>query len=463
MRARRSSRSRATRALLVGAVIASVLPAVATSEAAAAQHDVTLRSRSFLLGGFHTIFPKIDVPTPNRDGYITRMDAHLADEHGRRVSIRSVMMHHVVFLNRGRPGGPKKRTTCEGRSGEPFWGTGEERQRLVLPAGYGYQVKAGERWRMQVMLMSHGLKARDVHVEYTVRLVTGRTLQRVKPLWLRANGCEILPEYDVDGGGGPGSIDREEHMWTMPLSGRIVAAGAHLHGSAKSMTISQPRCGDRTLVDHQPLYGHPSDLVYRIRPVLHEPGPIATGYFLSKTGIPVRRGEKLRVSGFYDGSKPHPRVMAITHVYIAVDDKAPSACDPLPADGHVFWTRRDGVFDPPVLDLPLNGLDKAGRVVEIERPPGAEQVVDALSTSVDLRRDTFAPANLSVPRGAVVTWRFVDRDLHNVLLASGPRSIASTNLPHGSRYTVRLDVPGEYKLFCYLHPLTMHQVVRVRE
>ena len=84
----------------------------------------------------------------------------------------------------------------------------------------------------------------------------------------------------------------------MPFSGRIVASGAHLHGSSKGVEISEPGCGDRTIIRHDPLYGCRTTRL-QIRPILHEPGPIATGYFLSKQGIPVRR-QKLDVTGLYD-------------------------------------------------------------------------------------------------------------------------------------------------------------------
>ena len=128
--------------------------------------------------------------------------------------------------------------------------------------------------------------------------------------------------------------------WKMPVNGRIVAAGGHLHGGAYDLRVTQPRCGDRTIVNNAPRYGEPSDLVYHVFPVLHEPGPVATGWQLSKAGIPVRKGELLNVTGDYDQSEPHGRVMAITHLYVARDNRAPAGCEPLPSDIRTVWTRR---------------------------------------------------------------------------------------------------------------------------
>ena len=379
-----------------GAVAALAIGLAAAPSAQARSETIVLRSKPFVLTSFGTIFPKVGVPSPARTGYVTQMDARLVYANGRRVSIRQVMLHHVVFINDGFVGGQPKRTTCRGRNGEPFWGTGEERQPLLLPTGYGYRVNARDHWRMQAMLMRHRLGTRRVRVEYRVRIVTGRRLARVKPLWLRANGCSTHPSYEIFGEGPSGSTHRKEHLWRMPVSGRIVAASAHLHGSSSKMTIKQPRCDDRTLVDHRPLFGRPDDLVYRVRPLLHEPGPIATGHFLSKSGLPVRQGEPLRVTGIYDRSRPHSRVMAITHVYVAIDRNAPRRCAPRPRDARIHWTRRDGTPQAPVVTVPLNAVDGSGRVLEIDRPPGHERVVSGANTAVHLRRSLFVPANLSV-------------------------------------------------------------------
>ena len=446
------------RGVLAGFCVAVFGLALSVPAAEARVETFKLSTRPFTLSGFQTIFPKILVPTPKRSGYITRMNAWLVYESGRRVSIRDVMLHHIVFITSGRD----KNGSCPGRGGEPFWGTGEERQPLILPEGYGYRIRKNDRWRMQTMLMSHSLRAHKVRIVYSVRMVTGARLKRVKPLWLRANGCSKHPSYDIEGDMAPGSKHVKQALWRMPLSGRIVAASGHLHGSSYGLTVKQPRCTERTLIDQKPLYGFPDDIVYRAKPILHEPGPVATGLFLSKTGIPVRKGEMLRVTGFYDGSRPHPRVMAITHVYIAPDREAPRSCVPIPSDAHIYWTRKDGRTKPPVIDLPINGLGPDGSVVEIARPPGEVKLVDSTATMVTIGKERFAPANLSVARGTRVVWSFTDPAMHNILLASGPRHVASTTLRKGGRYVKTLYEPGTYKLFCYLHPITMTQVIDVR-
>jgi plastocyanin len=434
--------------------------------AIAAPADAATKTYSFRTGpvtvqGFHTIWPSAAVRTPRVNGYVTRMDAELVDGRGRPVRINRVMLHHVVFVDGGRDG-KTGYNTCPGRKGTPFFGTGEENERLVLPPGYGYRVHARDRWHIVAMFMSHQLAAKQVYLRYRVTVVTGRRMTGVLPLWLRADGCKVEPAYDIDGGGNAADHHLQATAWRVPVDGRIVASGGHLHGGAYDLRVSQPRCGDRTLMHNRPLYGPPSDLVYHVRPVLHEPGPVATGWWLSKAGIPVRKGELLNVTGDYDQSEPHGRVMAITHVYVAPDAHAAKGCAPLPSDRHTVWTRKHGRRLPPRVTIPISRLNARGRVISVDRPPGGEVVSDAPDTTVGLTLSAFAPANLSIRSGASVTWRFDDALAHNVSLASGPRGIYSPNLHQGETYTRQFAVPGTYKLFCYLHPLTMNQVVTVR-
>lgn len=434
--------------------------AAAPAAAPATERTYKLRSAPMKFGAFETKFPSRVVPTPRRAGFIVRMSTRLVDARGRPISIKRLMLHHVVFINSG-PRAAARNNACPGRPGEPFFGTGEERQRLILPPGYGYPVREHDRWRTVAMYMSHTSRPLTARLEYSVTISDAPRLVPVKPLWLRASGCDPLSSYTVAGGGAPGSVDERSHDWTIPTSGRIVAAGAHLHGGALGLSVSQPRCDDRTLLDHRPLWGQPDDAVYRVRPMLHEPGPIATGYFLSPTGIAVRRGEVLRVTGRYDAELPHPRVMAITHVYVAKDADAPRGCAPLPEDARTLWSRTDGRAAVAPMQVPLTRVDARGNPFEIPFA-GGPLVEGGASTPVEVARSAFSPSNLTIPSGARVTWRFRDRTTHNVLSANAPRAVDSPYTRRGGRHSQTFTVPGTYNLFCDLHPVTMHQTVTVR-
>jgi len=198
-----------------------------------------------------------------------------------------------------------------------------------------------------------------------------------------------------------------------------------------------------------------------VRPRLHEPGPIAIGYFMSDRGIPVRQGEVLRVTGRYDAEIAHPAVMAITHIYVAPDEAAPAGCNPLPTDMRTHWSRKRGRDWVPPSQIPLTGLDERGRSKVIPRAIGPSVVAQDAAT-VDLSRSLFGPANLSIALGGTVTWRAFDAERHVVFLANGPRAVDGPLMKKGAVYAQRFPVPGTYNLFCYLHPVTMHQTLTVR-
>src|SRR5689334_23546995 len=103
--------------------------------AAPAQADtrtLTFRSGPFHMGGYNVEFPKASVRAPKANGYVTHMSARLVDRRGRAITIRDVMLHHLVFHRVGpRPElGP-----CTSGAGEAIYGTGEEDEELRLPGG----------------------------------------------------------------------------------------------------------------------------------------------------------------------------------------------------------------------------------------------------------------------------------------------------------------------------------------
>ncbi len=211
----------------------------------------------------------------------------------------------------------------------------------------------------------------------------------------------------------------------------------------------------------RPLYGLPDHPYYNVLPVLHEPGPMATSWLTSATGIPVRKGERLRVTSVYDGERAHVRAMGIWHLYLAPDRSVRAGCRPLPRDVQSSLPSVPGRSDPPAVSVPLTGLDAQGRAVSIDRPAGPTLMG---GRRVDVRVDDLAyrVRNLSVPRDATVRWRFHGRAYHDVTLANGPVGFASRWSLRGDTYVRRFTKPGTYRLFCSLHPIAMTQVIDVR-
>ncbi|MEA2126260.1 MAG: hypothetical protein QOI80_3042, partial [Solirubrobacteraceae bacterium] len=412
-----------------------------------------------------------NIPKPDVDGYITRMSASLVYADGTAVPIANTMLHHVVMLDTGRYLGDKQDPTCDSfrrfdsRSYLPlrglrFYGLGEERHKLLLPDGYGYQTRAADKWAMTYMLMNHRPTSETVFIQYRMEIETERELQPVTPVWLDVRDCNLDPVYDVAGGARKGATTTETTTWTAPEAGRIIAAAGHVHGGGKALVLSKPDCG-QTLLRSTPEWGRRSHPYYQVRPLLHEPGPITTSYTQSAAGFPVAAGERLRLRSIYDAHRPHARVMGIMLIGFVADPSVTAKCAPLPGDRRTYFTRHDGLRRAPRITVPITRWDGSGRARVIRRPPG-RTVAFASAPAVDVERFGFHPANIAIRRGRRVRWRFFDSDLHNVTFANGPAAFSSDNLDDGGTFTHRFRRPGIYRLMCTLHPVEMAATVRVR-
>jgi plastocyanin len=331
---------------------------------------------------------------------------------------------------------------------------------MTLPKGYGYRIDREDSWRMGWMLMNHTHRTRPAWIRYHVRIDTSDRLRPVTPYWFSVTGCHVDPQFTVSGAGdGEHSTYQRGHTYRVPSEGRIVAVGGHLHGGSRSISLTQPRCSHRTLVKSRPTYGQPDDPVYAVRPLLHEPDPRSISWWQSATGIPVRKGERLRVVARYRDDFPYMRVMGIDHVYIA-HGSAPGGCAKLPGDAEELGPDFVGRDAPPHMELTLARMGDDGYAHPWDGPGGAPTVFDG-DAGVTEQDRAFRPASISIPAGERVRWTFRDADLHDATLANGPRGFSSPPL-RGGVYAHRFRVPGTYKVYCSLHPVDMQQVVTVR-
>jgi len=420
------------------------------------------RSGPFTVGSYETLMKAAKVKPPPVPGAIVAMDARLVDPHGDVIPQSIVMLHHLVFANGG-PDDKRRDPQCpRNTTRERFWGTSEELRPLTLPPGYGYPTSPADKWHAPVMVMHHRSGERTFSIEYRVT-VDPRPVIAVKPYWLSVVPCSSDPQWTVPGDGA--KTHKRTRTFTLPEAGRIVAAGGHLHGGAKAIELSQVRCKGRTLVRNLPAYAPASDPLYRVRPLLHEPDPKNVSWWQSATGWAIGKGERLKVTASYDGTRPHSRVMGIEHVYVAppVDPAAPApACAPAPPDAQVLGAEfpRPRMM-PPRVDLTLARLGADGRARATTGGAGPSRRVVGDAATVFVRDYTFGPAQLTVLRGAIVRWWFEDRVDHDVTLADGPEGFASPWIQGGGRYAHRFTKPGTYLLQCSLHSASMSQVVRV--
>lgn len=412
-------------------------------------------------------------PKPPVDGHIVAMDVDVVDSASRPVPISRLMLHHIVFANVGARFGDKRDATCNTFTNldsatkipalaERFYAAGEERAVMALPAGYGYPTAKADSWVLTWMLMNHRKQRDTAWIQYHVTTDTAPAFTPVTPYWLDVENCKADPVYSVPGGAAKGSTHEQRSTFTMPTGARIVASAGHVHGGAKELEVAQPGCAGRTLLRSRPAWGTSKHPFYRVRPILHEPGPISMSATLSGQGIPVAAGEALELISRYDAELPHTRVMGIDVLYAAHDPAVTQPCGALPADLTEITTSLAHRTRTPRFRTPLTGLNRKGRAVSIKRPPGRTIKLRTGSTIV-ARDNFFSKRNVSVRRGTTLRWRFASkRALHDVTVADGPEGFAAPHLDEGRTYSKKLTRKGTYKVFCSLHPVAMTGTIRVR-
>ena len=217
------------------------------------------------------------------------MSVDVVDEDGTPVSIKRLMLHHIVFAKLGTsPAGCDQYTAFDANqklpaAAAPFYGAGEERNVLALPPGYGVKMEEKEPWLMVWMLMNHKKTTDKAFIEWKVTYDTDPDIQTVKGYWLDVVNCHADPIFNVPGDGGPGSTYTKTYDLTMPVSGRIIASGGHVHGGAKGLEISQPDCQDRTIIRSRPV-----DTCTAVRRTSRSRSPTAR---TARSSTPRPRGE----------------------------------------------------------------------------------------------------------------------------------------------------------------------------
>jgi plastocyanin len=506
MRGRRRGRERATirRARRTLTALATVIGALAVvpSGASAVEQEFTYRI-PITVSGYEVKQTVVNGPRPAIDGHITHMEANIVAAASANaptstpVPISRLMLHHIVFLNTGR-----EDQSCDINDGilsfdsmtrvpavERFFAAGEERAKMAMPPGYGYEMgpAATNRWAVLYMVMNHKADLDSAFIEYKVTVEDGEAepgedppqIQSAVPFWLDAENCSADPIYNIPGTGDDGSTDVQSRDFIVDQSklgaagGRIVAGAGHVHGGAERLEITQPTCGDRELARSIPTWGRKDHEFYNVRPILHEPGPINMTAFETPTGFPIRAGQPLRLNSVYDNTRPHTRVMGIFIVYIAPDASVPAdPCtaempEPLPNGDLKISERPDGRTKGPVkFKVPLTGLDENGQAIKIAKPPGETKEMKSGST-IEVRDNLFTRPNVKIHDGDELNWAFDSAGLHNLTLANGPEAIGSPNLSKDGAgdprvFSKRFKRSGTYRMFCALHPVQMSERVVVK-
>jgi hypothetical protein len=398
------------------------------------------------------------VHAPAEAGYVLGFQEQVLvdskDPDAKPLPVAKMMVHHLLYYTEGRV---DEGSGCLG--GGFIGGRGEEhpdgRFGALFPPSirdrYGVRnataLGAAPQWSVTAMVMNHYGRAKRFYVR-TKLWYTTEPRQQVYPTTV--GDCRHVGNgmaYDVPGGGGT-YVDRS--TYTVPFNARILVAGSHHHGGATRQTLVSKTC-DRTLLDAKAYYGGAKHPYNTIRPILHEPGPIANGTFATAQGIPVAAGEVLERTALHDNSTLHVAAMGFWVLSVVRDD-AVRACAPMPTD--LSEVTRPARYDrraPYVYDR---------EVPQLVRPEGRWRPFRG--APLPIGDQWFRPARLTSKVGRRITWRFAGVEPHSVTVANGPRGFSSNYLGRvEGTYSFTPTVPGTYRLTCLIHPTTMGQTLRV--
>lgn len=306
------SRLGAVTAALAVIAMGPVLGASAQATPAVAEPTVTtMRIGPFVLPpapvgaaqGQNRFIPVIDKPCENC--FITGVEPDLVFSDGRRADMTDqIMLHHMVIFEPGKTDATCRRNQGIGALGRRIFAAGDERTAFELPSGFGFKVEPG-RWTGIAELMNHATTPQSVWLTAKVAHVPASTagMKPVTPVWMDVSNCGDS-EYTA-----PAGRSATPWSWKSTMTGRIVAAGGHVHAGGVGLTLDnastkQRICSSRAGYGTMSLAGMVTSM------------SLCTWDSLGT----VRRGEDLRITSLYDSPRELGSAMGIMLIAVHETD-----------------------------------------------------------------------------------------------------------------------------------------------
>ena len=136
---------------------------------------------------------------------------------------------------------------------------------------------------------------------------------------------------------------------------------------------------------------------------MHEPGPINMSGFLSQQGLPLAKGQKLKLTANYENRYPHTRVMGIFGVYFAPDPAGDRRLRSVTRRSQSYASTAPGQARPAALQGAA--CAQAGRT-RAQPAQAAGRSASATSSS--------SPSASGRGSGSTLRWKFEGSSLHDV-------------------------------------------------
>jgi hypothetical protein len=230
------------------------------------------------MAGTATPFRAFDWPI---DGWLRGFRIVLTDARGRPLPRR--LIHHVNMMN-------LERRALLYPAVERTLAAGQETEDVTLPQAVGFPISAGT--SVGVMAAWANDTGADIEGAYlTVTLLWSPTNLSPRPLdalplYLDVNyrGAGESDSYDL-----PAGPSSRSYEFTLPVGGRLLGVGGHLHDYARELTLEDLETGKR---------------VVRLRARLDRAGRLQSVerrlYATRGDGLPLRAGRRYRITARYD-------------------------------------------------------------------------------------------------------------------------------------------------------------------
>jgi plastocyanin len=384
--------------------------------------------------------------------------------------------------------------------GEIFFAAGEEKSQVILPAGYGYPYKAGDRWVINYML--HNLLATpdEVYIAYDLDFIPAdapgaKAMKAAHPIWNDVEKGKNYPVFDVLKGSGHDGVYTYPDDAIDPYKGRIPAnqvavdkdmvllgMTGHLHpgGLHTDMYLSRPGVtegANGASVVNGKVHLFRSDAIY------YEPAG-AVSWDVSTTATPldwrasVKQGDTISISASYDTKRASWYESMGIMVLWAADAADATGPDPFQAKvdvkgavthGHLAENDHHGGGPGKYVDLakkPSLASDGNVTVADFSYAPGdMSGIYDSVPTVKPGDPLTFV--NKDAPLGpgiwhtitackapcdqeTGVAYPLADSD---VIFDSGELGVAGPPTAGRVDWTIPTNLArGTYTYFCRIHP-----------
>jgi hypothetical protein len=257
-------------------------------------------------------------PMPCTDCYLTGAKYDLVFDDGKQANLDSgVMLHHLVVFNSGAQDATCGAGTPMGQLGERFFAAGNERTSGDLPEGFGYHLGSAP-VKADLDIMNHSTTP---HVVYMTARIShapygdGSAIKPVRPIWMDMNNCQTS-EYAI-----PAGVSNKVWTWQSNLTGRVVAAGGHVHDGGTRIDFKNQSTGENFCTSYAG---------YGTKPAFAGTLESMSTCIWDRIGT-VRKGETLAIDTYYDSTDAQMDVMGIVLAYVHETEDLTSGTTPPPS------------------------------------------------------------------------------------------------------------------------------------